>query len=180
VGPDSGVDRDSDRDLVQRVCAGDTDAFAVLVQRHQVDLLRLVSSFAATPEDAEDAVQEAFVAAFRQLDGFRGEASFRTWVGRIAIYRAMALAKRRSPQLRQHADLDRAAETPDVAEALAMREAVQALPEEMRVVVILRFWHGMSGREIAELSGIEQSTVWTRIYRGLDRIRKRLEGEERR
>ena len=53
------------------------------------------------------------------------------------------------------------------------------LPDKLRLPVVLRFWREMSGREIAELLGWEQSTVWTRIYRGLEQVRQNLEGEER-
>ena len=180
MGPDSRSEQASDGELLQRVRDGDTPAFATLVRRHQTALLRLVGPFVGTREDAEDAVQEAFVEAFRQLDSFRGEASFRTWVGRIAIYRAMAIAKRRMPKTSDYRYLDGATEDTDVAEAIAVREAVWALPDEMRVAVVLRFWREMSGREIAELLGEEQSTVWTRIYRGLEQVRQALEGEERR
>jgi len=178
VGPVPRSEQVSDQEFLKRVRDGYTPAFATLVQRHQAALLRLVGPFVATREDAEDAVQEAFVEAYRQIDRFRGEASFRTWVGRIAIYRAMATAKKRSPKTRENTALDGAHRDTDAAETIAVREAVWALPEEMRVAVVLRFWREMSGREIAELLGVEQSTVWTRIYRGLDQVRQTLEGEE--
>jgi len=180
VRPASRSEHQSERGLIQRTREGDARAFAELVRRHQEAVLSLVAPFVNSREDAEDAVQEAFVEAWRQLDDFRGEASVRTWVGRIAIYRAMALAKKRRPVMADAPDWDgEGSPPPDQAEVLAAREAVLALPDEFRVPVVLRFWRDMSGREIAELLGWEQSTVWTRIYRGLEQVRQNLEGEER-
>ena len=178
--PDSRSEHEPDRDLLQRVRGGDSAAFAELVRRHQAALLNLVAPFVALREDAEDAVQDAFVEAWRQLDRFRGDASFRTWVGRIAIYRAMAFAKKQRPVTADAPDWDgEGPPPPDAAEALAVREAVLALPEDFRLPVVLRFWRDMSGREIAALLGWEQSTVWTRIYRGLEQVRRTLEEELR-
>jgi len=180
VRPDSRSEHATNHDLLQRVRGGDSAAFAELVRRHQAAVLSLVAPFVHSPEDAEDAVQEAFVEAWRQLDRFRGEASFRTWVGRIAIYRAMTLSKKPRPLMENAPGWDgEGPQLPDAAEALAVREAVLALPEDFRLPVVLRFWRDMSGREIAELLGWEQSTVWTRIYRGLEQVRQNLESEER-
>ena len=177
---DSRSQHETDRDLLRRARDGDTPAFGDLVRRHQAAVLSLVAPFVNSREDAEDAVQEAFVEAWRQLDDFRGEASFRTWVGRIAIYRAMALAKKQRPVTADALGWDgEGSPPPDAAEVLAAREAVLALPDEFRVPVVLRFWRDMSGREIAELLGWEQSTVWTRIYRGLEQVRRTLEEELR-
>ncbi len=177
---DSRSEQDSDPQLLNRVRAGDTRAFAVLVRRHQAALLRLVDPLVATPEDAEDVVQEAFLEAYRQRDRFRGDASFRTWVGRIAVFRAMRLAGKRRPVTGDGAALEGMTQpSANPAETLAVRDAVAELPDELRVSVVLRYWRELTGREIAEILGWEQSTVWTRIYRGLEQIRRTLEGEER-
>jgi RNA polymerase sigma-70 factor (ECF subfamily) len=181
VGAAPRSEQESDLQLLQKVRAGHTPAFATLVRRHQAALLSLVGSFVSTREDAEDVVQEAFVEAYRQLDRFRGDASFRTWVGRIAIYKAMGLAKRQQLVIGDDREFEDAAQPPtNPAEAIWVRDAVHDLPEELRLPVVLRFWRDMSGREIAELLDWEQSTVWTRIYRGLEQLRRTLEGEEQR
>jgi len=179
VRPDPRSGQDSDPQLLTRVRAGDTPAFAVLVRRHQVALLSLVDPLVATREDAEDVVQEAFVEAYRQRDRFRGDASFRTWVGRIAVFKAMRLARTRAPGTDDGAALESVTQpSANPAETLAVRDAVVELPDKLRLPVVLRFWREMSGREIAELLGWEQSTVWTRIYRGLEQVRRTLGGEE--
>ena len=173
--PQVRLDEQSDRYLLSRARGGETAAYGELVRRHQQYLLHLVRPLVASDDDAEDAVQEAFVEAWRQLSRFREEASFRTWVGRIAVFGAMRVA--RKPRLVSGDPLveGQAAESADQAEVMAVREAVQELPEEFRLPLILRFWREMSGREIGDLLGWVQSTVWTRIYRGLEQLRRTLE-----
>jgi len=168
-----------DAELVQDAKAGAPDAFRALMQRHQAGLLRLVGQFVASREDAEDVVQEAFIAAHRQMGRFRGDASFATWLGRIAIYKALKVARRERRATPLEGNPARqSADEPDRAAAIAVREAVARLPEKLRLPVVLRFWEGLSGKEIAGVLGWKQSTVWTRLYRGLERLRKDLQGVE--
>ena len=86
--------RDSDDVLVARFLQGDERAFDLLVERHRVAIYRLAYRFLGSHEEADDVSQEAFLRAYRSLHGFRGEASFRTWITRIAIN--LALKSRRS------------------------------------------------------------------------------------
>jgi len=168
-----------DQELVEQARAGNRGAFCALMHRHQAGLLRLVGRFLASREDAEDVLQDTFVAAYRQMDRFRGEAAVGTWLGRIALYTAMRVSRRQ--RLTASDDPDPEAwgvEETDRAEALAVREAVGRLPEKLRLPVVLRFWEGMSGREMAAMLGWRQSTVWTRLYRGMERLRKDLQGVE--
>ena len=167
----------TDSDLIQQVKAGKQEAFRALIQRHQARLLGLVGRFVGSREDAEDVVQEAFIAAYRQLQGFRGAASFATWVSRIAIYKALKLARRRKLCTTGHHNSElSSADELAATDVLAVREAVARLPEKLRLPVVLRFYEGLSGGEIAAVLRWKQSTVWTRLYRGLQRLRKDLEG----
>ena len=172
---DVRLNEQSEHDLLAGARAGDAAAFGELVRRHQQYLLHLVHPLVASDDDAEDTVQEAFVEAWRQLDRFREAATFRTWVGRIAVFRAMREAGKPRLMMDDAVAEGRPAAGADQAELMAVREAVQQLPEEFRLPLILRFWREMSGREIAELLGWEQSTDWTRIYRGLEQERRTLE-----
>jgi RNA polymerase sigma factor (sigma-70 family) len=175
----SGFYDTPDAELVREARAGDQEAFRALMQGHQARLLRLVGRFVGSREDAEDVVQEAFIAAYRQMGRFRGDASFGTWLGRIAIYKALKVAKRERRATPLEGNPARqSADEPDQAAAIAVREAVARLPERLRLPVLLRFWEGLSGKEIAEMLGWKQSTVWTRLYRGLERLRKDLQGVE--
>jgi len=169
------MDATTDVDLVRRAQRGDDEAFLALVRRHQAAALRLAGRFLPQREDAEDVVQEAIVAAYRQLPRFRGEATFATWLGRIAVHLALRVNRRRhSAARRGPADSTRYSAEPDAAERLAVREAVAELPERLRVPVVLRFYEGLSGQEIARLIGCRESTVWTRLYNGLRKLREGL------
>ncbi len=178
-GADTNFDEWGEPELVRAARAADQEAFRALMQRHQAGVLRLVGRFVASREDAEDVVQETFIAAYRQMRRFRGDASFGTWIGRIAIYKALKVARGQRP-LERYEDNPEAhsVEEADGAQALAVREAVARLPEKLRLPVVLRFWEGLSGKEIAGVLGWKQSTVWTRLYRGLERLRKDLQGVE--
>ena len=166
--------------LLARARGGDAVAFATLARRHQADLLRVTGRFVPTVEDAEDIVQDALVAAWRQLGRFRGDSSLKTWLTRIAVNKALKLARRRRLE-QDFATTTTGPESPDPdpAEKLAVRGAVTRLPEKLRAPVILRFWEGMSGAEIAQVLGWRQGTVWTRLYRGLELLRRELEEDER-
>jgi RNA polymerase sigma-70 factor (ECF subfamily) len=162
--------------LSEGVRSGDDEAFVAAVLPHQARLLRLVGRLVPTRDDAEDVVQEAIIAAYRQRRRFRGDASFGTWLGRIAIYTALRFAR----QQRRGASTASGERPPSTgpgepAARIAVRDAVARLPEKLRVPIILRFYEGLSGQEIAELLGCKQSTVWTRLYRGLQRLRNDLQ-----
>jgi len=176
---DSQACNTSDLDLVRQIKAGDQEAFRVLVQRHQARLLGLVGRFVGSREDAEDVVQEAFIAAYRQLRRFRGDSSFGTWVSRIALYKALEVVRHQKPPTaaRYSSDLT-IADEPAATDVGEVREAVARLPEKLRLPVVLRFYEALSGSEIAALLGWKQSTVWTRLYRGLDRLRRDLQGDD--
>lgn len=168
----------SDAELLESARRGDEQAFLCLVRRHEATLLRLAGRFLPGREDAEDAVQEAIVAAYRQLGRFRGEASFSTWIGRITVYTAVRMARRCPGMEECRDDCPQRPGEADRATTLAVRDAVARLPEKQRIAVVLRFYEELNGREIAELTGWRESTVWTRLYSALARLRSELEEGE--
>jgi RNA polymerase sigma-70 factor (ECF subfamily) len=166
-------------ELLQRLRAGDVQAFERAARGQQARLVRLAGRFVATAQDAEDVVQDALVAAYRQMRRFRGQARFGTWLAGITIRKALRAA-RKAAHVKATVSGDTAdASAPDQATAIAMRAAVEHLPTNLRAPVVLRFYEGLSGREIAELLGCRQSTVWTRIYRALQRLKADMEEDRR-
>jgi RNA polymerase sigma-70 factor (ECF subfamily) len=176
---------ETDDEIVARVKGGDQGAFRVLVERHSRSVYRLAYRMMGKPEDAEDVVQEALFRAFRQIQTFTGEASFRTWLVRIASNHCLDLIQRR----KRHAPLPHPAEgfeiaapepLPDrVAETqLAQRRidrALRMLTAQERAAFLLRHCEGESIPEIAEALGLNQSAAKQSIFRAVRKLRRSLE-----
>ncbi len=157
------------------------------VRAYQHGVFRLAYSVLEDADEAEDATQEALVAAVSRLDSFRGEAALRTWVYAIALNVCRRhLQKRRSGQrlldvLQGWFHLR--GETPDRPEDTAVdREArgdvaraVRMLDEKHRLPVILRYYHDLPVAEIAQILGINEGTVHSRLFTARERLRDRLE-----
>lgn len=178
------MDRRSDAELVIAARQGDLDAFTALVERYRVPTLRFAYGIAGG--DAEDAVQDAFVKAFRNLGGFRTSAAFRPWLFTIvaneARNRLRSSSRRRKLEL-QVRDQPRVvgAAADELVADLAQRErlvdAVASLPDRYREVVALRYFAGLSESETAEVLSCPLGTAKSRMSRALDLLRTRL-GEE--
>ena len=187
--------------LVERARNGDDDAFSDLVSRYERFVfntaVRVLSASAQSPDLADDIAQEAFIKAWRNLAAFRGDCTFSTWLYRIAVNCAKdtirAASRRPAVSLSSLAsdDGDEDGEEWDVpvtsgetipeeaAERreliLAVRRAVESLPDEQRQVIVLRDLSGLSYQEISEKLGLELGTVKSRINRGRQNLKTILE-----
>lgn len=170
-----------DTELVQRAQRGDDAALDALVRRHQEAAYRLALSYLRERGAAEDAVQDAFVKAMRALDGFRGDASFRTWLLRITANEAKGAL--RKVGRRGETSLEDAAEVvtdhPDPAQWATMndqarraRAALGTLPEKQRLSVALRTEEGLSFREIGEITGSSEGAARVNYFHGIRRLRE--------
>jgi RNA polymerase sigma-70 factor, ECF subfamily len=167
---------DPDGPLVRRAQNGDRWAFEQLVDRHQHRLFTLAARLLGSPDEAADAVQEAFIRAWLGLSSFRHGARFSTWLYRICLN---AVHDQRTK--RPTAPLDEVAEPVDprdefVAHELsgALQQALATLEEEHRSAVVLYDVLGCSYAEIAELTGVAEGTVKSRIFRGRKRLAELL------
>lgn len=172
--------------LIERSWGGDLDAFNTLVLANQRQVYNLCLRMLGSPQAAEDAAQETFIAAYRAVPRFRG-GSFRAWLLRIAANACYdELRRRRSrPQvpLEAPADDERlSAELPASDEPLEQRaerlelarclqEGLASLPPDQRLVVILRDVQGLAYEEVAEATGASLGTVKSRISRGRAALR---------
>jgi RNA polymerase sigma-70 factor (ECF subfamily) len=194
-----------ERAIVEAVLGGDREAFRRLVERESDALVRACQRILGDHAEAEDAAQEAFVTAYRSLATWRGDGPFGAWLTRIGVRIALRQAgRRRTVTWRDPAQSAGPAERADPAERAAtraslaaapmtdpailslraerateIRSAVTGLPEPYREVVAMRFFGGSSLEEIARETGRPLSTVKTHLYRGLVRLRSKLEGGER-
>lgn len=174
-----------DDDLVARSMAGDLDAFAVLVARHQRVALRV--AYAIAPGDAEDVVQDALLKAYQALPGFRPGAPFRPWVLRIVANEARNHRRRDGRQAHLAVrDGNRRATTgwatpedeaigEDDRRRLAV--ALSSLPPADREAIALRWFAGLTEAEMAVALDCRPGTVKSRLSRALDRLRAVLPTE---
>ncbi|MFD9609529.1 RNA polymerase sigma factor [Streptomyces sp. NPDC004288] len=160
--------------LAVRAAEGDEEAFEVLVHRHSMPMIQLATRLLGNRAEAEDAVQDAFVSAWRSLPEYRGEAMFGTWLHRIVTNRCLNLLRARRPA----ADLDAVAEpaAPDhqssparAAESQAavrdLAQAMRALSAEQRVCWVLREIEAQPYDTIARTVGISPEAVRARVFR---------------
>lgn len=166
---------------VQRVQAGDREAYALLVKLHAGAAHRAAVLFGAGADDAEDVVQTAFVKAFQALPDFRADAPFRPWLLRIvsneAKNQARASGRRRAAVARLAGLGDTGVPADPLAAALSderQREllaAVRRLPEPQQRVVVCRYLLDLDEKETADVLGWPAGTVKSRLHRALRRLR---------
>lgn len=170
---------------MDRVRAGDLDAFGALVNRHQhrlVGFVRLMMSSAPDRDAAEDVAQEAFLRAYRSLGQFRGQSTFRTWLYQIATNVARTQsARRRDRKETQEPEGSHERERPSSEDVEGrviahdqLRRALKELPDDWREALVLRDIEGLEYREIADVLGIPMGTVESRIFRGRKRLKAAL------
>ena len=171
----------TDLDTVARALARDPAAERELYERHVDRVYRMVYRLAGDPDLAQEYTQDTFVRAFDRLGTFRGEASFATWLGSIAISVSLnGLRRRRRLQDREldlavaepvRAPRDRV--EPDLRARL--RDAIDRLPEGYRAVLVLHELEGYTHEEIGQLLGIEPGTSKAQLFRARARLRTALE-----
>lgn len=182
----------TDEELVAALKAGKRDACAELVRRYSSRLYRVVYRILGSPEEAEEALQETFISACGKIRTFQEKSQLGTWLYRIATNAALMRLRQMKEQ---HVSLDSPVETEEgdlLPRNLAdwrfdphhvvlndelrqiLEEAIQALPETLRVVFVLRELEGLSTRETAETLGISESATKVRLHRARMMLREHL------
>lgn len=187
----SSVVRDDEHKLVESARAGDAAAFEELVGRYEGKIFRLTSNITGNKEDAEDAMQDAFLKAYSHLKDFHGESRFYTWLVRIAANEALMRLRKRRPN---HFSLDQPIEgetdlmpreleewAPNPEQRYAQSEIgnivsnlVDQLEDEYRIVLVLRDIEELSTQETAEALGISIPAVKSRLLRARLKLREKL------
>jgi RNA polymerase sigma-70 factor, ECF subfamily len=187
----STIARDDEHLLVAAAKKGDTAAFEELVNRYENKIFRLTSNITGNHEDAEDAMQEAFLKAYAHLNNFQGDSRFYTWLVRIAANEAlMRLRKRRPGQvsidepIESDGDLipreiedwkpnpEREYAEAEIQKILA--DVIEKLEPDYRIVLVLRDLEELSTLETAEALGISETAVKSRLLRARLKLRDKL------
>jgi RNA polymerase sigma-70 factor (ECF subfamily) len=173
--------RQPDFDVIQRVLAGDTDAFDVLVRKYQQEIYRLAYRMTRNAEDSKDLAQEAFVQAYRSLGKFRRESGFSTWLYRIAMNLCLNHLKSASRQEAAEVDgrlPDARADSLEVLMAderdRAVAGAIEALPPQQKATLTLRVNQGLSHREIADILDCSEGTAKANYFHAVRALQRRL------
>jgi len=182
----TNVDHASDEELVRLSAAGARGAFEALVGRHGDALFRFATRTCGSDRDAEDALQDGLLAAWRGAGTFRGEASARTWLFQVVIHACRRRQRRRAGAPERHDDMD-AAEGVAADErgadervaaaqmAAALERALHELDEDGREVLLLRDVEGLSGEEAAAALGIGVPAMKSRLHRARLALKERVE-----
>jgi RNA polymerase sigma-70 factor (ECF subfamily) len=178
----------TDEEVIERVRAGETALFEVIMRRYNQRLFRVSRSILGNDAEAEDVTQDAYVRSYMHLDQFDGRARFSTWLTRIAVHEALARARKRqriveidaaSESMESHMKMESKAPSPE-QEVLAqtmrivLERAVDRLPETYRSVFMLRQVEGMTTAETAECLDLSEETVKVRLHRARSLLRKEI------
>lgn len=172
--------------LIRATLSGESAAFGELVRKYQDRLYNTLAHLTGRPEDARDLVQDAFVQAFVKLESFHGKSAFYTWLYRIAFNLAMTQARQRRPA----ASVDRVREATgrepiqpgegprerleQLERCRQVREAIAALDDDFRGVLVLRELEGQPYDAIAEILDLPVGTVRSRLHRARAQLREQL------
>jgi RNA polymerase sigma-70 factor, ECF subfamily len=178
----------TDEEVVERVLAGETALFEVLMRRHNQRLYRAARSILSDEGEAEDVMQDAYVRSFQHLDQFDGRAKFSTWLTRIAVNEALARLRKRQRLI----DIDSASrsmensmrvesKTPSPEQEVlthtmkaVLEAAIDRLPETYRSVFMLREVEEMSTGETADCLDLSEESVKVRLHRARALLRKEI------
>jgi len=158
--------------LVERTRGRDVRAFETLMRRYNRRLYRIARSILSKDETAEEAVRAAYIRAFANLDRYEPAGKFGAWLARLAFHEALAL-RRHSPAATSPAPMaQRSAGGDDAAiNRQQLEDAIDALPEVFRTVLVLRVVEDLAGVEVAVCLGLNETTVRTRLFRAQQRLK---------
>jgi len=180
----------TDEIIVERALSGDAEAFGEIVRRWERRIFALAYGILGREEDARDATQETFLAAFRNLRGFRGEAKVSSWLHRIAVNQC--ITRQRRAKVRSESALEDEEEknagsfaaplrlspvriTESTQITRAVRRAVNSLPLELRQIVVMKEFEELTFKEISDILDVPLSTVKSRLYTALKQLQMKLQ-----
>jgi len=180
----------TDEQLVGLAVSENPEAFGEIVKRWERKIFALCFGMLNSEADARDAAQESFIAAYRNLANFRGEAKVSSWLHRIAVNQCLTIKRRAKSRSEDFLNEDESAEdktfvapahlsparTIEQNERLTLvRQAVGSLPTDLRQVIVMKEFEEMTFQEISDTLELPLSTVKSRLYAALKQLRSKLE-----
>jgi RNA polymerase sigma-70 factor, ECF subfamily len=184
--PDSKISESlTDSEIVQRVIAGETSLFELIMRRYNQRIYRSVRAIVRNDSDTEDVMQQAYINAYTHLAQFEERSSFSTWLTRIAINEALAKIRPAKLQIASDGTEDQMnrieSKEPDPERQALTTELktiveseIASLPESFRTVLMLREVEGLSTTETADCLGVSEDLVKTRLYRAREVLRDNI------
>lgn len=180
----------TDEQLVEMAVSEDPEAFGEIVRRWERKIFALCFGMLGREDDAKDAAQEAFIAAYRNLVNFRGEAKVSSWLHRIAVNQCLTTKRRQKSRSEDLIDDEDGSEdrifvasphtsparTTERSERMALvRQAVGSLPVDLKQVIVMKEFEEMTFQEISDTLDLPLSTVKSRLYTALKQLKMKLE-----
>jgi RNA polymerase sigma-70 factor (ECF subfamily) len=187
-----GSDRLRDEELVSFIIKGKTELFSVIIDRYQSKVFSTVFHYTRDQEEARDLTQEIFIKLYNNLHSYKSKASFSTWLYRIAVNRCIDWTRKKRLQT-VSTIYDNSDDEIDIYDTIAdrvggpeedfikqensayIRKVVEELPEIYKTVIILYYFEDFSPQEISDMIDIPKRTIETRLYRGKNLLKLRLE-----
>jgi len=178
--------------VVSYIVKGKTELFSVIIDRYQSKVFSTAFHYTHDHEEARDLTQEIFIKLYNNLQKYKGKASFSTWLYRIAVNRCIDWTRKKKPQT-VSAISDGSEEELDIYDTIAdsgggpeedlikqenavyLRKLVESLPEIYKTVIILYYFEDFSPQEISEIIGVPKRTIDTRLFRGKNLLKLRME-----
>ncbi len=179
----------TDEEIVKLAVGENPDAFGEIVKRWERKIFALCFGMLGREDEAKDAAQDAFIAAYKNLSRFRGEAKVSSWLHRIAVNQCLTRKRRDKTRSESFFDESESAEekvftapshlspsriTEQNERMKAVRRAVKSLPEDLRQIVVMKEFEEMTFQEISDTIDVPLSTVKSRLYTALKQLRMKL------
>lgn len=167
-------------DLVKKAQKGNDNAFLTLFQKYEQDIYKIAFVYVKNQNDALDVVQETAYRSFKTIKNLKEPKYFKTWLTKIAINCSLDFLRKQKkvvqlkPELVENLSGD---VNEDIDQEMTVRDLIECLSEEEKSVVILRFYEGMTFKEVSETLDIPLGTAKTILYRALNKLRNNLKGD---
>lgn len=165
--------------LIKEIQHGDEEAMEELVYRYYDEIFYYIYRLGSPYEQAKDITQDVFIAMLKAIPVYKEQGNFRAWLYKIAYNRTMNFFRKNEDTVSFSEKHENLKIEPDIGEQLAnqsmVKEMLNSLPKKQSNVLILKYYHGFTAREIANIVGTSVHTVKSRLFQGLQKLRKRLE-----